>query len=157
MREKLDKLAHKIKKKRAEIDTALEQIASLRDTVKQEERYLQALEDAYRMMDKDSPEGGSEVRSIVVLKPGSDLAKVRDILLDAGHPLHIKVIMERMGLGTDQKAQSSLVGSLGQYVRKKKVFDRPEPNVFGLIELSNVAELNRAAGMKTASIFVGKH
>ena len=152
------KLLQKIKKKRAEIEGTMETIVSLQETVKQEQRYLQALEDAYSMLEKDSAESGAEPRHDVVLKQGTDLARVREAILAVGHPLHIKLIMERMGRGNDPKFQASLVGSLGQYVRKKKVFNRPEPNVFGLIELTDLAELNRAtASLKPGVVYLGKH
>ena len=59
----------------------------------------------------------------------------RECLLAARRPLHINDLLISMGRQAEEKEKLSLTGSIGWYVRKGKIFTRPAPNTFGLVEL----------------------
>jgi hypothetical protein len=71
------------------------------------------------------------------LRPGTALAKAREAIKKAGHPLHVSEILKALGKPPDKKNRISLGGSLSGYVRKGEVFTRSAPNTFGLIELES--------------------
>lgn len=81
----------------------------------------------------------SQVRE---LRYGTAVAKARDLIKSAGHPLHITDILKGLGKPVDTKSKLSLSGSLAGYVREGQIFNRPAPNTFGLIEfpISNGSE-----------------
>ena len=93
--------------------------------------YLQGLQDAMKMIPKEP-----DASKPVVLREGSDVAKARDALKKAGQPLHIGDILTAIGKPTDRDSRISLSGSLAAYVRDGKIFTRPHPNTFGLLEFN---------------------
>jgi len=115
-------LERKIEKKR-------EEIASLEKTLGEARAYLQALEDTRKLLPKDS-----DTHEEVVLRPGTDLAKVRGVLQQEGKPLHVEELLRRIGKSPEKKHKISLSGSLAAYARDHKIFTRPAPNTFGLVE-----------------------
>ena len=122
IRKELDR---KIEKKREEIAESEKSLGEAR-------AYLQALEDMRKMLPK---EPGSQEE--VLLRPGTDLAKVRDVLQQEGKPLHVEELLKRTGKPPEKKHKISLSGSLASYVREHKIFTRPAPNTFGLIEFGS--------------------
>ncbi len=46
--------------------------------------------------------------------------------------MYIGDILSSIGLENTKATRVSLVGSLGVYVRKKVIFTRPGPNIFGI-------------------------
>ena len=76
----------------------------------------------------------------VSLASGQDLppnlvGKARDAIQKAGHPLYVTDLLAAIGKDPDDKDnKTSLSGSLAAYVRDGKIFTRPEPNTFELIE-----------------------
>ena len=73
-----------------------------------------------------------------VLRSGSVLAKVQEVLKKSGSPLHIEEILKQIGQPNDKKQKLSLSGSLATYARDGKVFTRgPSPNTFGLVEFES--------------------
>ena len=109
------------------IDKKREEIATLTRTLGEARAYLQALEDTRKMLPKDV-----ELGEEFVLRANTDLASVRDILRKEGKPLHVDELLKRLGKPNEKKV--SLSGSLSVYVRDRKIFTRPAPNTFGLIE-----------------------
>ena len=98
--------------------------------------YLQALEDMRKILPRDAlsePE--------ITLRTGTDLAKVRDILKKHGKPMHVEELLEKLGKPIIKNSKVSLSGSLASYVREHKIFTRPAPNTFGLVEF---VEINSA-------------
>ena len=122
LRKELDR---KIEKKK-------EEIASLERSVGEARAYLQALEDTRKMLPKEA-----ESQDEVVLRAGTDLAKVRDVLQQEGKPLHVEELLKRIGKPVEKKQKISLSGSLASYVRDHKIFTRPAPNTFGLVEFES--------------------
>jgi hypothetical protein len=118
-------LDRKIEKKKEEITT-------LERTLGETRAYLQALEDTRKMLPRDpgTPED-------VVLRAGTDLAKVREALEQEGRPLHVDELLKRIGKPIEKKHKISLSGSLAAYVRDRKIFTRPAPNTFGLVEFAS--------------------
>jgi hypothetical protein len=90
--------------------------------------YLCGLQDSLKLLPL---EGGAVSET---LREGSDLAKARDMLRKEGKPLHLDVLLRRIGKEVSRNSRGGLSGSLGSYVRKGAVFTRPAPNVFGLLE-----------------------
>lgn len=119
------------------IDKKQDEIRELEVRIRESTAYLQALQDSLRLLPRDDfkqQSNGSEGAE-ASLRPGSALATVRGILAEAGTPIHVNQILEKMGKPVDQKGRTSLVGTLGSYSRKGRIFTRPAPNTFGLIEV----------------------
>jgi len=93
--------------------------------------YVQAIQDTMKLLPKESQNGAEQT-----LRPGTALARTRDILKAAGKPMHITEILKALNHPVDKKNRVSLGGSLSTYVRNGQIFSRPAPNTFGLIEMS---------------------
>ena len=119
------------------IEKKQDEIRELEVRIREAQAYLQALQDSARLLPKDETKPASNGTSATPqLRAGTDLARVREILATAGEPMHVNDILEKMGKTVDQQARVSLVGTLGSYSRKGRVFTRPAPNTFGLIGMS---------------------
>jgi hypothetical protein len=117
------KIENLIKKK--ELETI-----SLEEQVKGAKVYIQALQDVLKMLPKPSES--------IVLRPGSEVARAREIILSKGQPVHIAALLEALEKEPTRENRASLTSSLAAYVRRRQVFTRPAPNTFGLIELGHV-------------------
>ena len=126
LRENFQKL---IQRKQAEI-------RELEVRIREAQSYLQALQDSSKLLPKDVETIGVP-SSEFSLRPGTSLAKIRDIIKETGSPMHINEILERLGKTVDNQNRVSLVGTLGSYSRKGRVFSRTAPNTFGLLELGH--------------------
>lgn len=111
------------------IDRKQQEINDLELQIEKARSYIQALQDSLRFL----PKSGDDTS--VTLRPGTALAKARDVLRDAGRPLHITEILMALNEPTDKKHRLSLSGSLSSYVRSAQIFTRPAPNTFGLMEM----------------------
>lgn len=127
IRENFQKL---IERKQAEI-------RELEMRIREAHSYLQALQDSAKLLPKDA-DNKLVASSGTGLRPGTALAKVRDIIKESGAPMHVNDILVSLGSPVDVKHRVSLVGTLGSYSRKGKVFTRTAPNTFGLIELGHI-------------------
>jgi hypothetical protein len=107
----------RLRKKEAEV-------AALEDKLRVARIYMQALNDIMRAV------GGGDAADD--LKPGTMIAQARDAIMAAGKPLHVDALLKAIGRPADSK--SSLTGSLAAYVRRKEIFTRPGPNVYGLVD-----------------------
>lgn len=112
------------------VDRKQEEIKALELELEKAKAYVQALQDSMRFIPRENGQ------SDVILRPGTALAKARDILRESGKPLHISEILKALGEPADKKHRLSLSGSLSAYVRNAQIFNRPAPNTFGLIEMS---------------------
>jgi hypothetical protein len=126
VRENFQKL---IERKQAEI-------RELEVRIREAQAYLQALQDSAKLFPKETETNGVGP-SGVSLRAGSSLARVRDIIKETGSPMHINEILSRLGKPVDNQNRVSLVGTLGSYSRKDRIFSRTAPNTFGLIELGH--------------------
>ena len=112
------------------------EIRELEMRIREAKAYLQALQDSSKLFPKDSepiPSTSSEFK----LRPGTSLAKVREIIRNARNPMHINELLSALGKDVDNQNRVSLVGTLGSYARKGRIFSRTAPNTFGLIELGH--------------------
>jgi 5-formyltetrahydrofolate cyclo-ligase len=118
LRREFEKL---IEKKRVEITDAEKAISAA-------EAYIQAMLDAIKKLPKEDPGANPPVR------PGSDVEKVRDAILQAGKPLHLSEIISALGRTDDAETKAKIAGLLGWYTSKGKVFTKTAPNTYGLVE-----------------------
>src|ERR1700743_1568933 len=118
LRREFEKL---IEKKEAEV-------AEKQREVDAAKAYIQALQDAIKKLPREDA-------SPVTLRPGTDAHKIQQVLLTAGKPLHITKIIEELGRADEKDIKTKIAGILGWYVSKKKIFSRPGPNIYGLIDM----------------------
>lgn len=113
------------------IERKQQEIKELELKARDANAYMQGLQDALRMLPKESDQPEDEP----TLRPGTDLAKARDALLKAQRPLHITDILRAIGKSNDKRSRLALAGSIARYARKGSVFTKAGPNTFGLPEL----------------------
>jgi len=116
------------------VEKKQEEIRDLEIQVREARAYVQALQDSVRLLPKEESKSLNPKGSPATLRDGTNLARAREILLEARGPLHVNDILGKMGKPIDQASRVSLVGTLGSYSRKGKIFTRTGPNIFGLIE-----------------------
>jgi hypothetical protein len=114
-----------IDRKRAEIEVLRSQLTAA-------EAYLSAMQDAMKLLPKET--NGETFRGSVQLREGSKLAKVRDILKEKGKPMRIGDILPLIGERVSAETRVSLAGSLGNYARQGKIFQKSGPNEFTLLD-----------------------
>lgn len=117
------------------IDKKRQEILDLERQLGEGRAYLAALEDARKLLPKEAAS-----RQDFVLRPGTDLADAQAALKKEGKALRIEELLQRIGKPPDKKNRVSLSGSLATYVRDGKIFTRPAPNTFGLIEFDNLTD-----------------
>jgi hypothetical protein len=124
-------ILRKVEKKRSEQ-------ASFEAKAKEAAIYIQALEDTLKMLppddEVDDPNPPAALRE---LREGTLVARAKEILLKAGHPLHIGELLSGLGRPNDKDNRAALSGSLGTYFRKGEIFTKTAPNTFGLVEFGN--------------------
>ena len=115
-------LQRKIEKKETEIARAESQLVADR-------AYVEGLKEALKIFPPEAPAEPTPLRA------GSELEKVQNVLLSAGKPLHIDEIMTKLNVGDlSGNKKAGLAGSLSSYAKNNRVFTKPAPNTFGLIE-----------------------
>ena len=115
------------------LDRKQQEIKELELQIEKARAYIQALQDFMRFLPRDSAQND------VSLRPGTALAKARDVLRLQGEAMHITEILKALNQPADKKHRLSLSGSLSSYVRNSQIFTRPAPNTFGLIEMNKTA------------------
>ncbi len=113
------------------IDRKSQEISDLELKLEKAKAYVEALQDSMKLLPKLSSD------TEVTLRPGTALARTREILQQAGKPMHITEILRALNQPVDKKHKLSLSGSLSAYVRNAQIFNRPAPNTFGLISANN--------------------
>jgi hypothetical protein len=129
VREQIEKLIERKREENAETDR---QIAELQLHKRENSAFISGLQESLRLLPKDA----EAVPTVRVLRPGSEVAKAREAIAKAGGPLHIREILSAIGKSADRKSRASLSGSISAYYRNGEIFTRPQPNVFGLIEMA---------------------
>ncbi len=130
-----NKIEEKLRKKEQEI-------ANLEDKIKSAKVYVQALRDILKLLGTDNDD---EADAESTLRPGSAVDQARQVILDAGVPLHIDHILNEMGKEPTREHKASLTSSLAAYVRRGEIFNRPAPNTFGLVELAHSDQFEEAS------------
>lgn len=137
VQETLQRLADRKSREIAELENQASEVQHQLDMARS---YLQAIQDSMKAIPKDvTTQANGEESSIASdLRAGSLLAKTRDAIQKSGKPMHIGAILEAIGVENTKNARVSLVGSLGSYVRKGLIFNRPAPNTFGLLGMKTI-------------------
>lgn len=133
--ENADKIHKEIARKNKEIEAKEADIARLQGEIRDIKAYTEGMSQALRLSNKSTPKPALSAKPFV-LRSGSDMSKIRTILLAADEALHLDEILKLLGKGGDAKAKASLAGSLNTYANAGKVFSKTAPNTFGLIEKS---------------------
>jgi hypothetical protein len=123
------KFEEKIRKKK-------EEIQEYETKIREAKSYLQALEDAIKLLPRET-NNGTETSTF---RPGSNIAKTYELLKKKGAPMHINDILSGIGKTASKKEKVSMSGALGWYVRRKEIFTRPFPNTFGLFSMEEHEE-----------------
>ena len=111
-----------------------DELRKARLRVERLEDALRHYEEMYNIMNGAPLRDTSGVSRERTARTGSQGERVRQVLADAGVPVHIDKIMARLGMENTMPAKNSLAGSLSRYVRQGQIFTRPERGTFGLIE-----------------------
>src|SRR5688572_13801905 len=121
-----EELQKRIDKKRTEI-------ATLTVRLKEAEIYAQALEDTLKLLPKENGDIPELPATSVPLREGTAIFRAKEVLQEAGKPLHINELLSAMGKPSDRDNRTALAGSISAYVRRSEIFTRPAPNTFGLV------------------------
>ena len=122
-------ILEKLQKKEAEIQSLEEKLRTARI-------YVQALNDVLNVF----PRAPADQTIDSVLRPGSSVALVREVIIRARKPVHISDLLGALGKGVTKEGRASLASSLAAYVRRGEIFTRPAPNTFGLVELGHTPD-----------------
>jgi len=133
-----DELVRRISRKQQEVAALEQQQAGLAQQITIGKAYVQALEEALRMADRDAI---APIPTDKGLRRGSGPAKARKALRNIRQPLHITRLLTEMGLPVNRKTRSALSSALAAYARRGEVFTRPAPNTFGLVEFGSGADV----------------
>lgn len=112
------------------VDRKRSEIADLEQRLRDARVYMQALADSLKALPKEQ-NGAQLIRE---LRPGSALAMAQEFLRATGKPQHVSDILKALDKENTKEARVSLSGSLAGYVKERRIFTRPSPNTFGLIE-----------------------
>ncbi|NYF53034.1 hypothetical protein [Tunturiibacter gelidoferens] len=115
------------------------EIRELEMRIRESNAYIQALQDSIKLLPKEV-EHSKAVDAEASLRPGTTLFAIQNLLRDKGGPMHVNDILSQLGKPIDASSRVSLVGTLGSYSRKGRVFNRPAPNTFGLIEFGDIED-----------------
>jgi hypothetical protein len=113
------------------IENKRQENIGLEDLIRANEAFIAGLQEALKLMPKEAAQERSPEQ---ILRPGSVMAKVRDLLNERREPLYINDILKGIGKEMSKKNRISIGGSLGNYVRRNEIFTRPAPNTYGLLE-----------------------
>ena len=109
-----------------------QEIQELEEKIRAAKVYIGALQDVLKLLPRET--------NVVALRPGSAVAQAREIILQAGKPVHINAILEGLGKEGTREARASLTSSLASYVRRGEIFTRSAPNTYGLKELGHAQD-----------------
>lgn len=123
-------LNKKIERKQADISEWTREKIEREALIRESRAYIAGLTETLKLLPKESPSTAG-----TALRPGSEVAKARQAILNAGLPLHVDQLLRAIGKPVNHNNKASLSGSLATYVRRNAIFTRPAPNTFGLLEL----------------------
>lgn len=114
-----------------------QEIRSHRSSIEKAEAYVQAMQDAIKLIPKDdTSEGGTTL----TLRPGSSAHKAMEAIKAARRPLHITEILKAVGLKPEKKNKLAYGSTLARYARNHEIFKKTAPNTFDLFEGNQVFE-----------------
>jgi hypothetical protein len=135
------------------VDKKSQEIQELEKQIEMARVYLQAIQDSMKALPRESPTN-SDGSGAPMLRAGTLLAKAKEAILKNGKSMYIEDLLAAIGMENTKAARVSLVGSLGNYVRKQMIFTRPGPNIFGLVGMQSAsgAELPEGFGEVTEGV-----
>jgi hypothetical protein len=134
----LQDIQKKIRAKESEIADIEEEVRNLHVRKEAAKAYISGLQDILPRVQRDEGGGGSVTS--VDFRKGSQPEIVKALLQKAGTPLHVDVMLERMGKSGDKKAKLALVGTLARYARQGMAFKKTAPNTYALIGMDVQAQ-----------------
>ena len=121
------------------IEKEKQKIADLKSQIEYVEAFIQGLQEALRVLPKHYNDKARKGKGTI--RPGSDMAKIRDLIKKTGRPMYIGEIVKGLGRPDTKANRTSIAGSLGRYVRFGEVFKRVRPNTFTLIDMESLPEV----------------
>jgi hypothetical protein len=120
---------------------ALEQgkVGELRNEIERREAFIQGLQEALKMLPKETPTGRR--RAAGPLRSRGDVQKARQLLSTETRALHISDILRGIGKENTKQNRASLASSLARYARRNEIFRREGPNEFSLIIKESAKEV----------------
>ncbi len=130
-------LENRLKRQRAELDS-IERDQTILNVRKE---VCKALIAELELLLRNAPKEGGENHPVErQLRVDTDPYRAREILRKARSAMHVKDIIALIG-GTDSRnRRSSLAAQLGTYARRKEIFSKEGPNVFGLLDYGPIAD-----------------
>lgn len=116
------------------IEKERQQISELKGQLEKAEAFVQGLQEALKMLPREPLGDGSVAATI--LRTGSDVFKVRELLQKDGRPMHVREILLGINKPDTKANRASISGSLSNYARREEIFKRTGPNTFGLIGMA---------------------
>jgi hypothetical protein len=120
------------------IEREQQKIADLKSQIEYAEAFIQGLQEALKVLPKHDNDKARKGKGTI--RPGSDMARIRDLIKKTGRPMYIGEIVKGLGREDTKANRTSIAGSLGRYVRLEVVFKRVKPNTFALIDMDSVPE-----------------
>ncbi len=125
-----NRLEKQIQKKNHEIQELKSESLEIEMKIREAEAYISGIEDTLKLI----PKGEDAQNASATVRPGSDIEKARDALRKDGTAMYIEAILEAVGKEVTKKNRQALAGQLSHNYRLGRIFTRPKPNTFGLIE-----------------------
>ena len=124
------RLERQINNKLKEIQSFKDEILEYEMRIREAEAFIAGIRETLKVIpaEEKALNAGAQIR------PGTDIAKVRDVLREHGSPLRIEEILNKMGKELTKGNRQAVSGQLSQNYRQGRVFTRPHPNTFGLLE-----------------------
>ena len=125
------KVSTQIKKKQAEIQRLEAEIAEIESSLLEARAYLQALEDLMKHVPKEGKVADADTAAV---RPGGSVDQAIKLLEAYGSPMHVNDMLDGLGKDSNKKNRRALSAQLAAYVRQKRIFTRPAPNTYGLVD-----------------------
>src|ERR1035437_6714690 len=93
--------------------------------------------DAYKILPRSGEDATDRPSG---LRKNSNTGKAYVALKRIGYPVHVKELVEAMGLKVNRATTQGLASSLRAYVNKNEIFTKPAPNTYGLVEFGKSSD-----------------
>ena len=129
-----EELQRKCDRKAQENRDLEQQARELQTCIRENNSYIQALQDTMRMLDKEPATAVIGRTGEAIVRPGSSVANAIEILKKSGKAMHVNEMLKLMGKPITRNTKAALSGTLSPYVKRGQIFTRPAPNTFALVE-----------------------
>ena len=134
------KIEKQIKRKEQEIQRFVDQKKELDSDIRDAEAFIKGLQEALKHLPKEKKDADT-----YTVRPGSDVDKALLILQNYGKPLRIEDILKNMGKEVNKHNKVNVASQLSHNYRAGRIFTRPAPNTFGLLEWGDNQEIDDLA------------